>query len=74
MKSMTPRSHNQQPELITRKEAAAILSVSVQSFASNERRLGLEAARVDLNKRLIRYDREAVLAVIERNRRRTKVK
>jgi hypothetical protein len=54
-------------ELLTRKEVAQRLAVSVQSVARNEKRLGLHRARVNLNSRLIRYraDRVNIIASVK---------
>lgn len=50
-----------------RKEIAAMLGVSVKQVGNNERKWGLDAARHDLNRRCIRYDRDITLrALIEK--------
>lgn len=39
----------------TRKELASLLDISIQSVRDNETRLGLDKARANFNRRLIRY-------------------
>lgn len=51
-------------ELLTRKDVAALLEMSVKFVISNEERLGLRAARVDLGARSVRYRRRAVTAIL----------
>lgn len=51
-------------ELITIKEIAALLSVSVDSLRANERRLGLYGLRCRLNSRVIRYPRDDVVRTL----------
>jgi hypothetical protein len=58
-----------QPDLITRKQVAEILQTSVWQVRTSEKRMGLDAARYDLNSRLIRYSREDVLRVLESHRK-----
>jgi hypothetical protein len=42
--------------MITRKDIATMLNVSVGAVRRNEKRVGLDRARCDINPRLIRYD------------------
>lgn len=46
---------------LTRKDIARLLEVSVDSVGNNERRLGLDKARRDLNERVIRYRADIAL-------------
>lgn len=41
-----------------RKQIAALLGITLEQVRKNERRLGLDKARQDLNKRCVRYDAE----------------
>lgn len=52
-------------ELITIKEIAALLSVSVDVVRDNERRLGLYGLRCRLNSRVIRYPRADVVRTLQ---------
>lgn len=52
------------PELVTRKESAAMLGISLSSFDRNAERLGLDRARIRVNARVIRFRRDDVLAII----------
>lgn len=47
---------------LTRKDIARLLEISVKSVHNNEHRLGLDIARVDVNRRYVRYVRTVALA------------
>ncbi len=51
--------------LLTRKEIAGLLEVSVDQVRKNEGRWGLGPARVDLNARCVRYRCLKALAILE---------
>ena len=51
--------------LLSRKDVAELLDVSVDQVRKNERRWGLNAARRDLNRRCIRYRTLMALAILE---------
>ena len=48
--------------LLTRKDIAQMLDVSVNQVWLNEERWGIRVARADLNKRCVRYRADVVLA------------
>lgn len=51
---------------LTRKDIARLTDLSVDVIRRNEKRLGLEAAKVPINPRLIRYRKQAaILALIK---------
>jgi hypothetical protein len=54
-------------EFITRKELADMLSVSVMTIRRREVFLGLNLARVDINSRVIRYDRAKCLEAVRKH-------
>ena len=51
--------------LLTRKDIAQMLDVSVNQVWLNERRWGLLAARADLNKRCVRYRASIVFEIFK---------
>ena len=55
-------------QLLTRKDVANLLEMSVEFVRRNEDRLGLGAARVVLGPRSIRYRRRAVVAILAERR------
>ncbi len=50
----------------TRKDVARILELSIDVVRKNERRLGLDLARIDVNPRLIRYNAEIATRELKR--------
>lgn len=58
-----------QPQLLTRGEVALMLNVSCRVIAANEQAWGLDRFRIQLNARVIRYDREGVALIISRLKR-----
>ncbi len=46
----------EQHKYLSRNDIAHLLEISVAAVTRNESRLGLNLARIDLNKRVIRYD------------------
>jgi hypothetical protein len=54
------------PNLITRQDVANLLgdSISVDMVRKNEKSLGIDRARKDINKRLIRYRRDLVVQIL----------
>lgn len=48
-------------KFLTRKDLARLLEVSVDTIGPNERRLGLDLARRDINPRVIRYEAATAL-------------
>jgi hypothetical protein len=54
------------PEVVTRKELAALAGVHYDTLRRNERRLGLDAYRFALNARYIRYYRRPAILVLVR--------
>lgn len=52
--------------LLTRKQVAAVLELSVDQVRRRESRLGLSHARIKMGSKLIRYKREAVEAARSR--------
>jgi hypothetical protein len=51
--------------LISRKEIALRLGVSVDCVRRNESKLGLRAARMDLNPRVVRYHRSKAESILK---------
>ncbi len=49
---------------LSRKQIAQALGESVDMLAENERRWGLDRARVNFNRRVIRYRRAQALAIL----------
>jgi hypothetical protein len=47
---------DQKPKWLTRKDLAQKLELSIAQVRDNERNLGLDKARVDVNKRNVRFD------------------
>jgi hypothetical protein len=52
------------PALLTRKDIAAMLGISVDMVRKNEKNLGLKSARADINTRTIRYLRPKVESIL----------
>ncbi len=50
---------------LNRKDLAQILDVSVDQVRKNEKAWGLDAARYDLNLRVVRYDKERAELIIK---------
>lgn len=51
-------------QLLTRKDVAGLLEMSVEFVRRNESSLGLNKAKVKVGKRVVRYRRRAVEAVL----------
>ena len=54
-----------QKKYLRRKELAEFLEISVGVLVRNEVHLGLDKARCDINKRLIRYNTEIVVEQLQ---------
>jgi Mn-dependent DtxR family transcriptional regulator len=52
----------------TRKDIAQLMEVSVRTVTNNEKRLGLDSCRRDINPRTIRYDSELAKEALRKNR------
>ncbi len=52
----------------TRKDLAQLAETSVASIRNNEKRLGLDACRRDLNSRVVRYDSELARQALKKAR------
>ena len=59
---MTQTQHR---ELVDRFYIAALLDCSHSSVRRNEKALGIDAAKVNLNKRLVRYKLRMVLRILK---------
>lgn len=60
---MNPDTQHQQA-LLTRKEAASMLGISLRSFDRNAERLGLKRARIQINPRVVRFHPEDIRSAI----------
>jgi len=56
---------NGSKNFITRKEVARLLEISVDQVRKNERRLGLQVVRCDLNARCVRYHATPALLILK---------
>ena len=52
------------PNYMSRKQIARALGETVYVVRKNEKRWGLDAARVDFNPRMVRYRRRQALAIL----------
>ena len=51
-------------DFITRKQLATMLQMSPKSVGANEQKLGLKAARINVNPRVIRYNLRRALSAL----------